>query len=209
MSTFLLKVKRGFKYQLAKHHARQNKKLSTVCTTCLEEIQSFNSLQRHKRRKHGTSTKVGTKSSEKLKEELESEKMDQINEQLQQELCSCQHFDNTEIENGRYRLFNFKLSKLDLSEIIGKLKEVFEKLNCAAKINLSSGIYFTSIGNRQIKIFLSHENTFFERSHLLCSKGDLVSLRERVEKMDLVETRKRKNKIAVCTHYERDNFLCS
>ena len=85
-------------------------KLSTVC---LEEFPSFYSLQQHKRRKHGTSTKVGTKSSEKLKEVLESEELDQNNEQLQQELSACQHFfDNTEMENGRHRVFNFKLSKL-------------------------------------------------------------------------------------------------
>ena len=31
-------------------------------------------------------------------------------------------------------------------------------------------------------------NTFFEKSHLLCSKGDLVSLQDGVEKMDLVAT---------------------
>ena len=100
----------------------------------MEEFPSFYSLQQHKRRKHGTSTKVGTKSSESLKEVLESEELDRNNEQLQQELSACQHFfDNTEMENGRHRVFNFKLSRLDPSEINEKLKEVFEKHNCAAK----------------------------------------------------------------------------
>ena len=137
---FYTKRKEDLNYHLAKHHAPQEKKLSTVCTICLEEFPSFYSLQQHKRRKHGTSTKVGTKSSENLKEVLESEELDRNNEQLQQELSACQHFfDNTEMENGRHRVFNFKLSRLDPSEINEKLKEVFEKLNCAAKINLSLG----------------------------------------------------------------------
>ena len=39
------------------------------------------------------------------------------------------------------------------------------------------------------RYFYAHENnTFFEKSHLLSSKGDLVSLQDRVQKMDSVET---------------------
>ena len=117
-------------------------------------------------------------------------RMDKNNKQLQQELCACQHFfDNTEMENGRHRVFNFKLSKLDHSEINEKLREVFEKLNCAAKINLFLGFILQNVDTDEYRYFYAHEkNNFFERSHLLCSKEDLVSLQYRVEKMDLVET---------------------
>ena len=59
--------KEDLNYHLAKHHAPKDVKLSTVCTVCLEEFPTFYSLQQHKRRKHGTSTKVGTKSSENSK----------------------------------------------------------------------------------------------------------------------------------------------
>ena len=60
--------------------------------------------------------------------------MEKDNEQLQQELSACQHFfgDNV-MEIGRHQQFNFKLCKLDPHEISKNLKEVFEKLNCAAK----------------------------------------------------------------------------
>ena len=177
-------------YHIAKHHAPKDTKLSTMCTVCLEELPSFYSLQQHKRRKHGTSTKVETKSSEKLKEVLESEELEKDNEQLQQELSACQHFfDDTEMENGRHQVFNFKLSKLDPHEINKKLKEVFEKLNCAAKVNLALGLILRNVDTDEYRYFYAHENnTFFEKSHLLCSKGDLVSLQDRIEKMDLVET---------------------
>ena len=77
-------------YHIATHHAPKDTKLSTMCTECLEEFPNFYSLQQYKRRKHGTS-KVGTKSSEKLKEVLESEELEKDNEQLQQELSACQH----------------------------------------------------------------------------------------------------------------------
>ena len=187
---FSTKKKEDMNYHIAKHHAPKDTKLSTMCTVCLEEFPSFYSLQQHKRRKHGTSTKVGTKSSEKLKEVLESEELEKDNEQLQQELSACQHFfDDTEMENGRHQVFNFKLSKLDPHEINKKLKEVFEKLNCAAKVNLALGFISRNVDTDEYRYFYAHENnTFFEKSHLLCSKGDLVSLQDRIEKMDLVET---------------------
>ena len=125
-----------------------------------------------------------------MKEVLESEELDKNNEQLQQELSACQHFfDNTEMDNERHRVINFKLAKLDPIEINEKLKEVFEKFNCAAKINLSLGFIFRNVDADEYRYFYAHENnTFFEKSHLLCSKGDVVSLQDRVEKMDFIET---------------------
>ena len=157
---FYKKRKEDLNYHLAKHHAPQEKKLSTVCTICLEQFPSFYSLQQHKRRKHGTSTKGGNKSSESLKEILESEELDKNNEQLQQELSACQHFfDNTEMVNGRHRVFNFKLSKLDPSETNEKLKEVFEKLNCAAKINLSLGYIYKMLTQMNTDTFMLMRTT--------------------------------------------------
>ena len=160
-----------------------------MCTICLEEFSSFYFFKHHKRWKHGPSTKVETKSSENLKEVLESEELDKNNEQLQQELSACHYFfDNTEMENWRHRVFNFKLSKLDPSEMNKKLKEVFEKRNCAAKIDLSLG-YITKCGHRRLPRFYAHENnTVFEKTNLLCSKRQIVSLQERLEKMDMVVT---------------------
>ena len=93
------------------------------------------------------------------------------------------------MENGRHRVFNFKLSNLDPNEINEKLKEIFEKLNCAAKVNLALGFILRNVDTDEYRYFYAHENNiFFEKSHLLCSKADLVSLQDRVEKMDLVET---------------------
>ena len=36
-------------------------------------------------------------------------------------------------------------------------------------------------------LMLTTNNTLFEKSHLFCSKGKLVSLQDRAEKTDLVE----------------------
>ena len=68
---FCTRKKKDLNYHIAKYHAPKDTKLSTMYTVCLEEFPIVYSLQQHKMRKHGTSTKVGTKSSEKLKEVLE------------------------------------------------------------------------------------------------------------------------------------------
>ena len=88
---FYTKKKEDLNYHPAQRHAPKDVKPRTMCTVCLEEIPSFYSLQQHKR-KPGTLTKVGTKSSEKLKEVLETEELDQDDEQLQQELSACSTF---------------------------------------------------------------------------------------------------------------------
>ena len=151
---FYKKKKEDLNYHLAKHHAPKDIKLSTVC---LEEFPSFYSLQQHRRIKHGTSIKVRNKSREKLKEVLESEELDPNNEQLQPELSACQHFfDDTEMENGRHRVFNFKLYKLDPNEINDKLKEVFKKLNCAAKVNLALGFILRNVDTDKYRYFYAH-----------------------------------------------------
>ena len=117
--------------------------------------------------------------SAKLLEILESEEPEEDNERLPQELID-------EIENGRHQGLNFKLSKLDPHQNLKKLKEVFKKLNCAAKVSFARGF---NADTDKYQYFYTHENNiFFEKSHLLCSKEVLVSLQDRIEKMDLVET---------------------
>ena len=125
---FSPKKKEDKNYDIAKHHAPKDTKLSTMWTVCLEQFPSFYSLQQHKRRKHGTSTNVGKYSSEKLNEVLESEELEKDNVQLQKELSACQHFfDDTAMESGRHQVFNFKLFMLNPHETNKKLKKKYSK----------------------------------------------------------------------------------
>ena len=56
---------------------------------------------------------------------------------LREELESCKHFlTDTEMENGRHRVFNFAMSSFDVSLLNDKLDYVFKELKCAAKVNL-------------------------------------------------------------------------
>ena len=51
----------------------------------------------------------------------------------------------TNMENGRHKVFNFQLSKLDSNLVNEKLDQVFEKLDCAAKINIALGYVLCNV----------------------------------------------------------------
>ena len=118
-------------------------------------------------------------------------------EKLKEELSACQHFlVDTEMENGRRKVFNFQLSKLDTKIIIEKLEEVFNKLYSAAKINIALGLVLRNFDTGEYRYFYAHENnTLIEKLHLLCTKADLITIQGKVEKFDIVEqcTQERQN----------------
>ena len=117
--------------------------------------------------------------------------------QLRDELNACQHFlTDTEIENGHQMVFNFQFSKLDPTLVDEKLDQVFEKLDCAAKINIALGFVLCIIEASENRYFYAHENnTLFDKSMLLCTKADLTNKQNEINKQDILE---------VCTQ-ERQN----
>ena len=113
------------------------------------------------------------------------EKEGEDGEKLKEEHNACQHFlVDTEMENERHKVFNFQMSQLDTKTINEKFEKILNKLDSAAKINIA----LQNIETGEYQYFYAHENnTLFERSHLLCTKADLITIQEKVEKFDIVE----------------------
>ena len=79
-------------------------------------------------------------------------------DQLRDELNASQHFlTDTEIENGRQKVFNFQFSKLDPNLVNEKLDQVFEKLDCAPKNNIALGFVLQFIETSEYRYFYAHE----------------------------------------------------
>ena len=114
-------------------------------------------------------------------------------EKLIEELNACQPFlVHMEMENGRNEVFIFQMSQLDTKIINEKFEKVLNNLDSAANINIA----LQNIENGEYQYFNAHENNIlFERSHLLCTKADLIAIQEKVEKFDIVEqcTQERQN----------------
>ena len=128
--------KQEMNYHVAKKHASLTLKQSTVCSSCEQEFSSYYSLQQHRRKEHGAKQWKPSDTVADLNKIVEEEWDD--GEKLKEELSACQHFlVDTEMENGRHKVFNFQMLKLDTKIINEKLEEVFNKLDCAAKINIA------------------------------------------------------------------------
>ena len=192
---FYTKSKEEMGYHVAKKHAQPSSKQSTVCPSCEQEFPSYYSLQQHRIKDHGAKQRKPSDTVAELNKIVEEKGED--GEKLKEELSACQHFlVDTEMENGRHKVFNFQMSKLDTKIINEKLEEVFNKLDSAAKINIALGFVLRNLENGEYRFFYAHEkNTLFEKSHLLCMKAYLITIQGKVEKFDIVEqcTQERQN----------------
>ena len=128
-----------------------------------------NNIQ-HRRKEHGAKQRKPSDTVADLNKIVEEEGED--GEKLKEELSACQNFlVDTEMENGRHKVFNFQMSKLDTKIINEKLEEVFNKLDSAAKNNIALGFVPRNIETGEYRYFYAHENnTLFEKSHLLVRK---------------------------------------
>ena len=117
---------------------------------------------------------------------------------LREELESCKNFlTDTQMENGRHRVFNFAISYFDISLLNYKLEYVFKELKCAAKVNLAFKFVLKNLEVGMCRCFYAHENnTILERSKLVCTQADMTNLKNRMEEMHIVDicTRERANK---------------
>ena len=181
------------KLHTSKKHVKSNPK-STKCVSCEKEFPSYYSLQQHRKKDHGMKARKTNDSVADLNKILENE---EDSDQLRDELNACQHFlTDTEMENGRHKVFNFQLSKLDPNLVNEKLNQVFEKLDCAAKINIALGFVLRNIETSEYRYFYAHENnTLFDKSILLCTKADLTTIQNKVNEQDIIEicTQERQN----------------
>ena len=116
---------------------------------------------------------------------------------LRGELESCKYFlTDTEVENGRHRVFNFATLSFYMSLFNDKVHYVFKELKCAANVNLACGFVLKNFEDGMSRYFYSHENnTLMEWSKPVCTQADMTDLKDRMQKMDIVDicTRERSN----------------
>ena len=180
------------KYHVAKKHSAPRLPITYKCKLCHAEFPGFYALRQHKGTQHGTQTGFGANNSD-----VEDIVGDVDDQSLREELESCNHFlSDTEMENGRHRVFNFAMSSFDMPLLNDKLDYVFKELKSAAKVNLTFGFVLKKIEDGLCRCFYAHENkTNMERTKLVCTHADMTNLKERMQNLDIVDfcTRERAN----------------
>ena len=171
-------------YHITKKHSAPKPEITFKCKLCYEEFPSFYALRQHKNTQHGTQVGFGASNID-----VEDVVGDVDDQSLREEMESCKHFlTDTEMENGRHRVFNFAMSSFNMSLLNDKRDYVFKELKCAAKINLAFGFLLKNNEDGMCRYFYAHENnTNMEKSKFLCTQADTTNLKNRRQKMDTVD----------------------
>ena len=190
--SFSTTSKDDIKYHIAKKHSVPRSSITYKCKLCHAGLTGSYALRQHKNSHHGTQNDFGASNNN-----VEDKVGDVDYQSLREELESCKHsLTDTEMENGRHRVFNFAISSFDMSLLNDKQDYVFKELKFAAKVNLAFGFVLKNIEDGSCGCFYAHENnTVMDRSKLVCTQADMTNLKDRMQKMDIVEicTRERTN----------------
>ena len=181
---FFTKSGYGLNYHIAKKHSVPRTSIAYKCTLCHSEFPGFYALRQYKNTQPGT--QIGFGASNINVEDIVGDVDDQS---LREELESCKHFlTDSEKENGRHRVFNSAMSSFDISLLNDKLDYVFIELKCAAKIDIAFGFVLKNIEDGMCRYFYAHENnTIMEKSKLVYTPNNIVKLKEKLQKMDIID----------------------
>ena len=161
-------------YHIVNRHSAPKPSITYKCKLCHAEFPGFYALRQHKNTQHGTQIGFGASNID-----VDDIVRDVDDQSLREDLESRKHFlSDTEMENGRHRVFNFAMSSFDMSLLNDKLDYVFKELKCPAKINIAFGLVLKNIEDVMCRYFYAHENnTIMEKSKLVCTPDDIVSLK--------------------------------
>ena len=184
--------KRKWFFFFAGKHKVPRPSITYKCKLSHAEIPGLYALRQHKNAHHGT--EIGFGDSNFGVEDIMGDADDQS---LREELESCKNFlTDTEMENGRHRVFNFAMSSFDISLLNDKLDYVFKELKFAAKVTFAFGFVLKNFEDGMCRYFYAHEsNINMERSKLACTQADMTTLKNRMHKMDILDicTREKAN----------------
>ena len=179
---FFTKSKDDLNYHTVKKHSVPRPSITYKCNLCHAEFTGIYALRQQKNTQHGAQTGFGAN-----KIDVEDIVGDVEDKSLREELESCKHFlMDTEMENGRHRVFKFAKSSFDMSLLNDKLDYVFKELKCAAKVNLAFGFVLKNFEDGSCRCFYAQKNnTVMEKSKLKCTQADETNLKDRMQKMHI------------------------
>ena len=123
--------------------------------------------------------------------------MGEIGSESLEELKKCYYvLVDTEMENRRYIIFIFAMNIFDAHMSSRKLKTAFEKLKCAANLNVAIAFVLKKVEAGIFRYYFGQEtNTLIERSLLVATTNDLVKIKIVLSNTDVIEacTKERAN----------------
>ena len=191
-------------YHNAKKHSAPKPDVNFKCTICYQEFPRFYALRQHRNTQHGL--QIGSRTRDVDVVHIVGDVEDHG---LREELRSCQHFlVDSELETARHKVFNYAVETLDETIVNENFDHFFNNLKSAAKVNLLFGFLLKNIEDGGFKYFYAHENnTLLDRSKLVCTHDDLATLKDFLNKTDVIESCSRERLNTKWRFYKLTNSL--
>ena len=182
---FSTKSQNDLNYHFAKKPSAPKPDVTFKCKLSYQEFPGFYALREHRNTQNGM--QIGSRSRDVDVEHIVGDVEDHS---LREELRSCQQFlVDSEYERARQKVFNYPVETLNETIVNKKLDHFFNKLKCAAKVNLAFGFILKNIEDGGFIYFYAHENNALpDRSILVCTLDDLANLKDFLNKTVVIES---------------------
>ena len=136
-------------HQIAKKHSKASAIVVHKGKICEKDFHSFYNLQEHNRTEHWAQRGLGAQNDNV------TQLIGVVGEKsLNEELETCKHFlVDSEMDNGRLRVYNFAMDTLDPKNLLEKLVVAFDRLKGAAKLNVSFSFVFKHVGEGSCRYY--------------------------------------------------------
>ena len=180
------------KYHIARRHSNATGRVVDKWKICHQDFHGFYKMRKHKRNEHGAQRSSGAQIVD-----VAHVMGDVDDDSLKEELETCKHFlVDSEMENGRHRVYNIAIESLDPKYLLEKLDVVFDSLICAAKLKVAFCFVLKNVEDRSCRYSYAHENvTLLERSKPKATTKNLTKVQNLLSNADIIDlcTRKRAN----------------
>ena len=168
---FSTKSQNDLNYHIAKEHSAPKLDVTFKCKLCYQEFPGFYALRQRATTQHWMEIKSGTRDGD-----VEHIVGDVEDQRLKEELRSCQQIlMDSELERARHKVLNYAVETFNETIVKEKLDHFFNKLECAAKVNLAFDFILKNIEDGGFRCFYAHENnTLLHRSKPVCTHEGLA-----------------------------------
>ena len=179
-------------YPIAKKHSEATARIVHKCKRFDKDFHSFFNFPEHKQKEHGAQRGSVAQSSN-----VGQLMGDNDGNGMKEELETCKHFlVDSEMENGRHRVWNCAMDYLDPKYLLEKLDVVFDSLKFAAKRKVTFCFVLKNLDYGSCRSHYAQEhNTLLERSQIVATAEDLKKVKNQLSNIDVFEscTRERSN----------------
>ena len=180
-------------FHILEKHSSSRPKTIHKCQLCRQVFTGFNSFRLHRQKVQNAQGVLESKNV------VASELVGPIDNKISKAELQMGKFFlvDSEMENGRHRVFKFAMEILDAHILSQKLDTMFEKLDCAAKFIAAFGSVLMNVENGAGRYYYADENnTLMERSQLRATIEKMVKIKNVFNNSHMIElcTKERRNR---------------